>query len=101
MAVAKYAGNMRLTGIGIKELKKQLIKLGDRFDYTYESFSAEDFTDSSKPKQKTDRVEVIKLYPDLVKLKVIRTGKEMIVSYSDILLYSNKKSLQPFKEEKL
>ena len=33
MAVAKYAGNMRLTGIGIKELKK-LIKLGDRFDYT-------------------------------------------------------------------
>lgn len=100
MAVAKYAGNMRLTGIGIKELKK-LIKLDDRFDYTYESFSAEDFTDSSKPKQKTDRVEVIKLYPDLVKLKVIRTGKEMIVSYSDILLYSNKKSLQPFKEEKL
>lgn len=100
MAVAKYAGNMRLTGIGIKELKK-LIKLDDRFDYTYESFSAEDFTDSSKSKQKTDRVEVIKLYPDLVKLKVIRTGKEMIVSYSDILLYSNKKSLQPFKEEKL
>ena len=100
MAVAKYSGNMRQTGIGIRELK-QLIKLGDRFDYTYESFRAEDFTDSSKPKQKTDRVEVIKLYPDLVKLKVIKTGKEMIVSYSDILLYSNKKSLQPFKEEKL
>jgi hypothetical protein len=100
MAVAKYAGNMRQTGIGIKELK-QLIKIGDRLDYTYESFSAEDFTDSSKPKQRTDRVEVIKLYPDLVKLKVIRTGKEMIVSYSDILLYSNKKSLQPFKEDKL
>ena len=100
MAVAKYAGNMRLTGIGIRELK-QLIMIGDRFDYTYESFSSENFTDSSKPKQKTDRVEVIKLYPDLVKLKVIRTGKEMIVSYSDILLYSNKKSLQPFKEEKL
>ena len=100
MAVAKYAGNMRQTGIGIKELK-QMVKVGDRFDYAYESFSAEDFTDSSKPKQKTDRVEVIKLYPDLVKLKVIRTGKEMIVSYSDILLYSNKKSLQPFKEDKL
>ena len=100
MAVAKYAGNMRQTGIGVKELK-QLIKLGDRFDYTYESFRAEDFTDSSKPKQKTDRVEVIKLYPDLVKLKVLKTGKEMIVSYSDVLLYSNKKSLQPFKEEKL
>nr|DAT52000.1 MAG TPA: hypothetical protein [Caudoviricetes sp.] len=97
MAVAKYAGNMRLTGIGIKELKK-LIKLGDRFDYTYESFSAEDFTDSSKPKQKTDRVEVIKLYPDLVKLKVLKTNKEKIVSFADILLYSNKKSLQPFKE---
>ena len=100
MAVAKYAGNMRLTGIGIKELKK-LIKLGDRFDYKYESFSAEDFTDSSKPKQKTDRVEVIKLYPDLVKLKVLKTNKEKIVSFADILLYSNKKSLQPFKEEKL
>ncbi len=100
MAVAKYAGNMRQTGIGIRELK-QLIRIGDRFEYTYESFSAEDFTDSSKPKQKTDKVEVIKLYPDLVKLKVLRTGKEMIVSYSDILLYSNKKSLQPFKEEKL
>ena len=100
MAVAKYAGNMRQTGIGIKELKK-LIKLGDRFDYTYESFSAEDFTDSSKPKQKTDRVEVIKLYPDLVKLRVLKTNKEIIVSYSDILLYSNKKSLQPFKEDKL
>ena len=100
MAVAKYAGNMRQTGIGIRELK-QLIRIGDRFEYTYESFSAEDFTDSSKPKQKTDKVEVIKLYPDLVKLKVIRTGKVMIVSYSDILLYSNKKSLQPFKEEKL
>lgn len=100
MAVAKWAGNMRQTGIGIRELK-QLIKLGDRFDYTYESFCSEDFTDSSKPKQKTDIVEVIKLYPDLVKFKVIRTGKEMIVSYSDILLYSNKKSLQPFKEDKL
>ena len=100
MAVAKYSGNMRQTGIGIKELK-QMVKLGDRFDYTYEFFSAEDFSDSSKPKQKTDRVEVIKLYPDLVKLKVIRTGKEMIVSFADILLYSNKKSLQPFKEDKL
>lgn len=100
MAVAKWAGNMRQTGIGIRELK-QLIKLGDRFDYTYESFSAEDFGDSSKPKQKTEMVVVTKLYPNLVKLKVIRTGKEMIVSYSDILLYSNKKSLQPFKEEKL
>lgn len=100
MAVAKYSGNMRQTGIGIKELK-QMIKVGDRFDYTYESFCSEDFTDSSKPKQKTDIVEVIKLYPDLVKLKVIRTGKEMIVSFADILLYGNKKSLQPFKEEKL
>lgn len=100
MAVAKYSGNMRQTGIGIRELK-QLIRIGDRFEYTYESFSAENFTDSSKPKQKTDNVEVIKLYPDLVKLKVLRTGKEMIVSFSDILLYSNKKSLQPFKEEKL
>ncbi len=86
MAVAKYSGNMRQSGIGIRELK-QLIKLGDRFDYTVT--------------HTTDRVEVIKLYPDLVKLKVIRTGKEMIVSFSDILLYSNKKSLQPFKEEKL
>ena len=91
---------MRQIGIGIKELK-QMVKVGDRFDYTYESFSAKDFTDSSKPKKKTNRVEIIKLYPDLVKLKVIRTGKVMIVSYSDILLYSNKKSLQPFKEEKL
>lgn len=100
MAVAKWAGNMRQTGIGIRELK-QLIKLGDRFDYTYESFCSEDFTDSSKPKQKTDIVEVIKLYPDLVKFKVIRTGKEMIVSFADILLYSNKKSLQLFKEDKL
>ena len=100
MAVAKYSGNMRQTGIGIKELK-QMIKLGDRFDYTYESFSAEDFTGSSKPKQKTDRVEVIKLYPDLLKLKVLKTNKEMIVSFADILLYSNKKSLQPFKEDKL
>ena len=100
MAVAKYSGNIRYHGIGIKELKAT-VKLGDRFDYTYDCFSAEDFTDSSKPKQKTDRVEVIKLYPDLVKLKVIRTGKEMIVGFADILLYSNKKSLQPFKEEKL
>jgi hypothetical protein len=99
MAVAKYAGNMRITGISIKELKES-VKLGDRFDYTYESFCSEDFTDSSKPKQKTEMVEVSKLYPDLVKLKVIRTGKEIIVSFADILLYSNKKSLQPFKEEK-
>lgn len=100
MAVAKYAGNIRQTGIGIRELK-QLVRIGDRFDYTYKSFCSEDFTDSSKPKQKEDRVEVIKLYPDLVKLKVLKTGKEMIVSFSDILLYSNKKSLQLFKEEKL
>lgn len=100
MAVAKYSGNIRYHGIGIKELKAT-VKLGDRFDYTYDCFSAEDFTDSSKPKKKTEMVEVTKLYPDLVKLKVIRTGKEMIVSYSDVLLYSNKKSLQPFKEEKL
>ena len=91
---------MRITGISIKELKES-VKLGDRFDYTYEFFCSEDFTDSSKPKQKTDRVEVIKLYPDLVKLKVLKTGKEMIVSYPDILLYSNKKSLQPFREDKL
>ncbi len=100
MAVAKYSGNMRQTGIGIRELK-QLIRIGDRFEYTYESFSAENFTDSSKPKQKTEVVAVTKLYPDLVKLKVLKTGKEMIVSYSDVLLYSNKKSLQPFREEKL
>ena len=100
MAIAKYAGNMRQTGIGIKELK-QMIKVGDRFDYTYESFSSEDFGDSSKPKKKTEMVAVTKLYPDLVKLRVLRTGKEMIVSFSDILLYSNKKGLQPFREEKL
>ncbi len=100
MAVAKYAGNMRIIGISIKELKES-VKLGDRFDYTYESFSAEDFVKSAKPITHTDRVEVIKLYPDLVKLRVLKTNKEIIVSYSDILLYSNKKSLQPFKEEKL
>lgn len=100
MAVAKYSGNMRQTGIGIKELK-QMIKVGDRFDYTYESFCSEDFTDGSKPKKKTEMVVVTKLYPDLVKLRVLKTGKEMIVSYSDILLYSNKKSLQLFKEDKL
>ena len=100
MAVAKYAGNMRITGISIKELKES-VKLGDRFDYTYESFSAEDFVKSAKPITHTDRVEVIKLYPDLLKLKVLKTNKEMIVSFADILLYSNKKSLQPFKEDKL
>ena len=100
MAVAKYAGNMRITGINIKELKES-VKLGDRFDYTYEFFSAEDFSESSKPKQKIEMVVVTKLYPNLVKLRVLKTGKEMIVSYSDILLYSNKKSLQPFKEDKL
>ena len=86
MAVAKWAGNMRQTGIGIKELK-QMVKVGDRFDYTVTHTA--------------DRVEVIKLYPDLVKLRVLKTGKEIIVSFADILLYSNKKSLQPFKEEKL
>jgi len=100
MAVAKYSGNIRYHGIGIKELKAT-VKLGDRFDYTYESFSAEDFGASSKPKQKTEMVVVTKLYPDLVKLRVLKTNKEIIVSYSDILLYSNKKSLQPFKEDKL
>lgn len=100
MAVAKYSGNIRYHGIGIKELKAT-VKLGDRFDYTYDCFSAKDFGASSKPKQKTDRVEVIKLYPDLVKLRVLKTDKEIIVSYSDVLLYSNKKSLQPFKEDKL
>ena len=71
MAVAKYSGNMRQTGIGIRELK-QLIRIGDRFDYTV-THTAE-------------RVEVIKLYPDLVKLRVLKTNKEIIVSYSDILL---------------
>ena len=86
MAVAKYSGNMRQTGIGIRELK-QLIRIGDRFDYTV-THTAE-------------RVEVTKLYPDLVKLRVLKTGKEMIVSFADILLYSNKKSLQPFREDKL
>ena len=96
MAVAKYSGNMRQTGIGIRELK-QLIKLGDRFDYTYESYNAEDFTKC----RHTEMVQVIKLYPNLLKIKVLKTGKEMIVSYPDILLYSNKKSLQPFKEDKL
>lgn len=100
MAVAKYAGNMRITGINIKELKES-VKLGDRFDYTYEFFSAEDFSESSKPKQKIEMVVVTKLYPNLVKLRVLKTGKEMIVSFADILLYSNKKSLQLFKEEKL
>ena len=79
MAVAKYSGNIRYHGIGVKELKAT-VKLGDRFDYTYEFFSAEDFSDGSKPKKKTEIVVVTKLYPDLVKLKVIRTGKEMIVS---------------------
>lgn len=100
MAVAKYSGNIRYHGIGIKELKAT-VKLGDRFDYTYDSFSAEDFVKSAKPITHTDRVEVIKIYPDLVKLRVLKTNKEIIVSYSDILLYSNKKSLQPFKEDKL
>lgn len=98
MAVAKYSGNMRITGISIKELKES-VKLGDRFDYTYEFFSAEDFSDSSKPKQKTDRVEVIKLYPDLVKLKVLKAGKEMIVSYPDMLLYSNKRAYSPLRKK--
>ena len=58
-----------------------------RFTFTHEIFDRED----DKWKLVSSEVEVTKVYPYLVVLRVLESGKKLTASFSDLLLNSSLK----------
>lgn len=66
---------------------RKSIRVGKRFTFTHEIFDRED----SNWKLASNEVEVTKIYPHLVVLKVLESGKRLTASFSDLLLNSSLK----------
>ena len=97
MAIAKYAGNVRQTGITTREIMKN-VKIGDKFHYIYPDPSKKSVGKGTKKIKAL--VKVTKLLPNLVEVREIETNKKMHLSCSDLLLDTDIKSLQPFQEDR-
>lgn len=96
MAVAKYAGNIRRTGITTKEIMKT-VKIGDKFHYIYPDPSEKSVGKGTKKIKAL--VKVMKLFPNLIEVREIETDKKMYLSCADLLLDTDIKSLQSFREK--
>ena len=91
-------GNTRQTSITTKEIM-QIIKLGDKFHYLYPDPSEKSVGKGTKRIKAL--VKVTKLFPNLVEVREVETGKKMYLSCADLLLDTDIKSLQPFQEDRL
>lgn len=97
MAIAKYAGNIRQTGITTREIM-QTVKIGDKFHYIYPDPSEKSIGKGTKKIKAL--VKVTKLLPNLVEVREVETDKKMYLSCADLLLDTDIKSLLPFQEDR-
>lgn len=97
MAIAKYAGNIRQTGITTREIMKT-VKIGDKFHYIYPDPSEKSVGKGTKKIKAL--VEVVRLFPNLIEVREIETNKKMYLSCADLLLDTDIKSLLPFREDR-
>ena len=97
MAIAKYAGNIRQTGITTREIM-QTVKIGDKFHYIYPDPSEKSVGKGTKKIKAL--VKVMKLLPNLIEVREVETDKKMYLSCADLLLDTDIKSLLPFQEDR-
>lgn len=91
-------GNTRQTGITTKYIM-HTVKTGDKFHYLYPDPSEKSVGKGTKKIKAL--VKVTKLFPNLVEVREVETGKKMYLSCADLLLDTDIKSLQPFQEDRL
>lgn len=89
-------GNTRQTGITTKDIM-QTVKMGDKFHYLYPDPSEKSVGKGTKKIKVL--VKVTKLFPNLIEVREIETNKKMYLSFADLLLDTDIKSLQSFREK--
>lgn len=89
-------GNTRQTGITTKEII-QTIKLGNKFHYLYPDSSEKSVGKGTKKIKAL--VEVVRLFPNLIEVREVESDKKMYLSCADLLLDTDIKSLQSFREK--
>ena len=89
-------GNTRQTGITTKDIM-HTVKIGDKFHYLYPDPSEKSVGKGTKKIKAL--VKVMKLFPNLIEVREIETDKKMYLSCADLLLDTDIKSLQSFREK--
>ena len=89
-------GNTRQTGITTKDIM-QTVKMGDKFHYLYPDPSEKSVGKGTKKIKVL--VKITKLFPNLIEVREIETDKKMYLSCADLLLDTDIKSLQSFREK--
>lgn len=89
-------GNTRQTNITTREIM-QTVKIGDKFHYIYPDPSEKSVGKGTKKIKAL--VKVTKLFPNLVEVREVESNKKMYLSCADLLLDTDIKSLQSFKEK--
>ena len=77
----------------------QTVKIGDKFHYIYPDPSEKSVGKGTKKIKAL--VKATKLFPNLIEVREVETGKKMYLSCADLLLDTDIKSLQPFQEDRL
>lgn len=89
-------GNTRQTSITTREIM-QTVKIGDKFHYLYPDPSEKSVGKGTKKIKAL--VKVTKLFPNLIEVREVETDKKIYLSCADLLMDTDIKSLQPFKEK--
>ena len=89
-------GNTRQTSITTKEIM-QTVKLGDKFHYLYPDPLEKSVGKGTKEIKAL--VAVVKLFPNLIEVREVETNKKLYLSCADLLLDTDIKSLQSFREK--
>lgn len=75
----------------------QTVKIGDKFHYIYPDPLEKSVGKGTKKIKAL--VKVMKLFPNLIEVREIETDKKMHLSCADLLLDTDIKSLQSFREK--
>ena len=89
-------GNTRQASITTKEIM-QTVKIGDKFHYLYPDPSEKSVGKGTKKIKAL--VEVVRLFPNLIEVREVESDKKMYLSCADLLLDTDIKSLQSFREK--
>ena len=89
-------GNTRQASITTKEIM-QTVKIGDKFHYLYTDPSEKSVGKGTKKIKAL--VEVVRLFPNLIEVREVESDKKMYLSCADLLLDTDIKSLQSFREK--
>ena len=89
-------GNTRQAGVTTKEIM-QTVKIGNKFHYIYPDPSEKSVGKGTKKIKAL--VKITKLFPNLIEVREIETDKKMYLSCADLLLDTDIKSLQSFREK--